>query len=147
MGASRPEGSANEVLVGRSEVLRELTRCRAEAGRGELAVLVLEGEAGIGKTAVAERAKSDAASDGWATVWVQGVEADAAPAYGGLLELLTALRPRLTELPSPTASARWSASQSCSWLQARWATSAIAWGKFPNFQTGYWLGSGPIPRR
>ncbi|HJV15727.1 MAG TPA: ATP-binding protein [Propionibacteriaceae bacterium] len=77
----------------------QLTRRRHEAGRGDLAVSVLEGEAGIGKTAVAERAKSDAASDGLATVWVQGVEVDAALAYGGLLELLTALRSHLTELP------------------------------------------------
>ena len=44
-------------------------------------------------------AQRGAAEQGWATVWVQGVQADAALAYGGLLELVTTLRVYLHELP------------------------------------------------
>ena len=84
MAALRPDRAANQVLVGRTDVLHQLAQLRATVGGGGLAVLVLEGEAGIGKTALAEVAQRDAAEQGWATVWVQGVQADAALAYGGL---------------------------------------------------------------
>jgi predicted ATPase len=102
------------VLVGRSDVLDHLTDLRASAGSGELAVVVLEGEAGIGKTALAEMAQRNAAEQGWITAWVQGVQADAALTHGGLAELLTALRSYLTELPDPqqsilTSAVGWSA--------------------------------------
>jgi hypothetical protein len=46
----------DDVLVGRSDVLDHLTELRASAGSGGLAVLVSEGEAGIGKTALARSA-------------------------------------------------------------------------------------------
>jgi DNA-binding CsgD family transcriptional regulator len=92
------------VLVGRSDVLDHLTDLCASAGSGELAVVVLEGEAGIGKTALAEMAQRNAAEQGWITAWVQGVQTDAALAHGGLAELLTALRSYLTELPDPQQS-------------------------------------------
>ena len=99
MTALRPDRAVKRVLVGRTDVLHQLAHLRATVGGGGLAVLVLEGEAGIGKTALAEVAQRDAAEQGWATVWVQGVQADAALAYGGLVELVTTLRVYLHELP------------------------------------------------
>jgi hypothetical protein len=99
MAAPQRDRSAEQPLVGRAEVLRQLATLRASAGSGGLGILVLEGEAGIGKTALAEKARRDATGEGWTTVWVQGVQADAALAYGGLLGLTTALRQHLAELP------------------------------------------------
>jgi predicted ATPase len=54
----------DDVLVGRSDVLDHLTELRASAGSGGLAVLVSEGEAGIGKTALAEMEQRNAAEQG-----------------------------------------------------------------------------------
>src|SRR5918993_4816081 len=88
-------------LVGRTDVLRRLTALRSGAGHGELSLLVLEGEAGIGKTAVAEAARREAAAEGWQTAWAQGVEVDAALPYGGLLSLVRPLRTDLAALPEP----------------------------------------------
>ena len=104
MAALRPDRAVNQVLVGRTDVLQHLAHLRATVGGGGLAVLVLEGEAGIGKTVLAEMAQRDAAEQGWTTVWVQGVQADAALAYGGLAELVTTLRVYLHELPSSQES-------------------------------------------
>lgn len=103
MAALRPDRAVNQVLVGRNDVLQHLAHLRATVGGG-LSVLVLEGEAGIGKTLLAETAQRDAAEQGWTTVWVQGVQADAALAYGGLVELVTTLRVYLHELPSSQES-------------------------------------------
>lgn len=104
MAALRPDRAVNQVLVGRTDVLQHLAHLRATVGSGGLSVLVLEGEAGIGKTVLAEMAQRDAAEQGWTTVWVQGVQADAALAYGGLAELVTTLRVYLHELPSSQES-------------------------------------------
>ena len=71
MAALQPGRAANHVLVGRTDVLHQLAQLRTTVGGGGLAVLVLEGEAGIGKTALAEVAQRGAAEQGWATVWVQ----------------------------------------------------------------------------
>ncbi|HLL62025.1 MAG TPA: AAA family ATPase, partial [Propionibacteriaceae bacterium] len=101
-------------LVGRTDVLGRIARLRSAAGHGDLSLLVLEGEAGIGKTAVAEAARREAAAAGWQTGWVQGVEGDAALPYAGLLSLVRPLRADLTALVEPqqaalTAALGWSA--------------------------------------
>jgi DNA-binding CsgD family transcriptional regulator len=64
-------------------------------------VLVVEGEAGIGKTAVAEAAVRSAGADGWSTVWVQGVQSDTVLAHAGLLGVTSALRQHLAMLAEP----------------------------------------------
>src|ERR687889_469051 len=92
-------------LVGRTDVLRRIAALRSAAGHGDLSLLVLEGEPGIGKTAVADAARRDAAGDGWQTGWVQGVEGDAALPYAGLLSLVRPLRADLAALVEPQQAA------------------------------------------
>jgi hypothetical protein len=50
--------------------------------------VVVDGDVGIGKTALAEAASRAAIADGWTVVWVQGVESDDPLAYAGLLNML-----------------------------------------------------------
>src|SRR5688572_2315811 len=92
-------------VVGRADVLNRLDGLRAAAGSGSLAVLLVEGEAGIGKTAVAETASRTASADGWRIGWVQGVESDTALGYAGLLDLTAELRSWLRAVPDPQRSA------------------------------------------
>jgi DNA-binding CsgD family transcriptional regulator len=89
--------------VGRDE---ELGRVLAllEAARGGVAgVLVVEGEAGIGKTTLLGAAEELA--DGFACLRARGVESEAALGHAALLELLTPVRDRLADLPAAQAEA------------------------------------------
>jgi hypothetical protein len=92
-------------LVGRDAALAQVAALRTSAGDGSFAALVIEGEAGIGKTALAEAAVRTAVGDGWTSVWVQGVESDALLAHGGLLSLVAALRRHLALLPETQRTA------------------------------------------
>jgi DNA-binding NarL/FixJ family response regulator len=97
--------------VGRDQ---ELGRVLAvvEAARGGVAgALVVEGEAGIGKTALLHAAEELAG--GFTCLWARGVESEAALGHAGLLELLTPVRDRLADLPA---------------AQAQALTAALGWG-------------------
>ena len=105
MTAAAPAGPPELRLVGRDGALARVVALRTSAGDGSLAAVVVEGEAGIGKTALAEAAARAAADDGWISVWVQGVESDAVLAYGGLLSLVAPLRRYLALLPTTQRTA------------------------------------------
>ena len=92
-------------LVGRDDALAQVAALRTSAGDGSFAALVIEGEAGIGKTALAEAAARAAVGDGWTSVWVQGVESDALLAHGGLLSLVAPLRRHVALLPETQRTA------------------------------------------
>ncbi|MFC3743487.1 BTAD domain-containing putative transcriptional regulator, partial [Paractinoplanes deccanensis] len=68
LGAPRVR-EADRPLVGRAHELARLREVLAEVTRGSGAVIVLEGEAGIGKTRLAEAAASLAGAQGWRPVW------------------------------------------------------------------------------
>jgi DNA-binding CsgD family transcriptional regulator len=90
-------------LVGRDQ---ELGRVLAllEAARGGVAgALVVEGEAGIGKTALLHAAEE--AAGGFTCLWARGVESEATLGHAALLELLIPVRGRLAELPAAQAQA------------------------------------------
>jgi DNA-binding NarL/FixJ family response regulator len=90
-------------LVGRGE---ELGRVRdlLEAARGGVAgALVVEGEAGIGKTTLL--AAAEELADGFVCLWARGVESEAALGHAALLELLGPVRDRLADLPGAQAQA------------------------------------------
>jgi DNA-binding CsgD family transcriptional regulator/tetratricopeptide (TPR) repeat protein len=90
-------------LVGRGE---ELGRVRAllEAARGGLTgALVVQGEAGIGKTTLL--AAAEELADGLTCLWARGVESEAALGHAALLELLTPVQDRLADLPAAQAEA------------------------------------------
>jgi DNA-binding CsgD family transcriptional regulator len=101
VGDSGPGGAADHGLVGRADALDRIRALRSAAGQGALSVLILEGEAGIGKTALAEAAVRAAGSEGWTTVWVQGVESDTVLAHAGLFALASPLNEHLSRLAKP----------------------------------------------
>jgi CTP:molybdopterin cytidylyltransferase MocA len=89
--------------VGRDQ---ELARVREllEAVRGGLTgALVVEGEAGIGKTSLP--AAADELADGFTCLWARGVESEAALGHAALLELITPVRDRLADVPEVQAEA------------------------------------------
>ncbi|MFJ6633608.1 ATP-binding protein [Streptomyces sp. NPDC091376] len=90
-------------LRGRSQELAALERVLATVREGGSAVLVLRGEAGIGKTALLEYAAGRAA--GFRTVGVAGVESEMELPYAGLQQLCAPLLGRLDALPVPQRDA------------------------------------------
>ena len=76
---------------------------RAQAARS--GVLVVRGEAGIGKTALLEQVREAAASSGFRVESSVGVEAEAQFAFAGLHQLCSPLLDHLGALPDPQQSA------------------------------------------
>ena len=94
-GGQRLRGRAGEC-----ETLRGLIST-ARSGTGQ--VLVLRGEAGVGKTALLEYTSELAA--GFRCVQVAGVQADMELAFAGLQQLCAPLLNYLDELPEPQREA------------------------------------------
>ncbi|MFD0599254.1 AAA family ATPase [Catellatospora coxensis] len=90
-------------LRGRGRELAELDRALAAARAGTSAVLVLRGEAGIGKTTLLKYAEEHAA--GFGVTGAMGVETEMALPYAGLHQLCTPLLGRLPLLPGPQRDA------------------------------------------
>ncbi|NYI98720.1 DNA-binding CsgD family transcriptional regulator [Streptomonospora nanhaiensis] len=93
------------MLRGRTTELAALTRLLESAEAGAGGAVVLRGEAGIGKTALLDRALHDAAGRGMRVLRLTGVEAEAALGFAGLVQLLWPLQDRLDALPPPQADA------------------------------------------
>ncbi|MQY04522.1 ATP-binding protein [Actinomadura macrotermitis] len=92
------------MLYGRDEERRRIAALVGEARDGSRSgVLVLRGEAGIGKSALLESAASDAA--GVRVLRITGFEAESGIAFAGLNQVLWPLRDRLEALPAPQATA------------------------------------------
>ncbi|MGW0207452.1 AAA family ATPase [Streptomyces sp. NPDC003233] len=90
-------------LRGRDRELAALERVLAQARSGSSAVLVLRGEAGIGKTALLDFAERRAA--GFRTVGVAGIESEMELPFAGLHQLCAPLLGRLQRLPAPQRDA------------------------------------------
>ncbi|WP_437114367.1 ATP-binding protein [Streptomyces cyaneofuscatus] len=105
------------MLYGRTTEQERLAGLLAGARAGRSGVLLLRGEAGIGKTALldwlagtaaaAARADGEATGDGreLRVLRVTGVEPEADLAFGGLVQLLWPVRDRVDALPEPQAAA------------------------------------------
>lgn len=91
------------MLVGRSTEEKRLEALLERAAAGMSATLVLRGEAGIGKTALLDRAVGRA--DGFRVLRAVGVESEAAIAYAGLQQLLRPVVGAFAELPAHQARA------------------------------------------
>ena len=91
------------MLLGRSRELTQLNDLLLAAGQGHSAAVVISGEAGIGKSALAE-SMADAAGD-IAVLRTRGIEAEYAIPFAGLADLLRPVQHLLPELPGPQAAA------------------------------------------
>jgi predicted ATPase len=91
------------VLVGRDRERSQVERLLFDASEGRSGALLLEGEPGVGKSALLRHAV--ALAEGMTVVRVTGVEAEAELEFSGLLELCRPLRPDLETLPEAQAAA------------------------------------------
>jgi DNA-binding CsgD family transcriptional regulator len=90
-------------LVGRGDELAALDGVLAAARAGRSRVLVLRGEAGIGKTALLDQVAARAA--GCRVARAAGVESERELAYAGLQQLCAPFLDRLEHLPAPQRTA------------------------------------------
>jgi DNA-binding CsgD family transcriptional regulator len=91
------------VLVGRVAEVAALDRLLAEAREGRSGVLVLRGEAGIGKSALLEHALAQAG--GMTVLRGAGIESESELAFAALHQVLRPVLDRIDRLPGPQAGA------------------------------------------
>ena len=101
--SSSAAGSTAPVLIGRAEECAALDRLLADASGGASRVVVLRGEAGVGKSALLGYVSSRAT--GWKAVSAAGIESEAKLPFSGLHQLLTPVLEGLGELPAPQRAA------------------------------------------
>ena len=92
-------------ILGRRAECEEIAQLLAAAQAGRSGVLVVSGEAGIGKTALLEHARTTAAASGFRVEGSGGVEAEAQFAFAGLHQLCAPLMDRADALPDPQQAA------------------------------------------
>jgi DNA-binding CsgD family transcriptional regulator/tetratricopeptide (TPR) repeat protein len=90
-------------LLGRRNECEALDRLLTEALAGRSGVIVLRGEAGVGKSALLQYLSDQA--DGWHSVTAVGVESEMELAYSGLHQLCGPLLDHLDRLPVPQREA------------------------------------------
>ncbi|GGC18355.1 BTAD domain-containing putative transcriptional regulator [Cellulomonas carbonis] len=78
-------------LVGRRAERARIRAAMAEVTRGHGSVLLLEGEAGIGKTRLAEAAATSAAAQGWRVAWSRCADDAGAPSLWPWTNVVSAL--------------------------------------------------------
>ncbi len=93
----------NDELLGRRREREVLERLAADAAGGTSQVLVIRGDAGVGKSALLAHLAGQLA--GWRVVTVAGVESEMELAYSGLHQLCHPLLGHLDALPGPQAAA------------------------------------------
>jgi DNA-binding CsgD family transcriptional regulator len=94
---------SDEGLLGRRTEAETLDRLLTQARSGAGQVLVLRGEAGIGKTALLDQVSARAA--GFRVARAAGVESESAFPYAGLHQLCAPFLDRLDRLPAPQREA------------------------------------------
>ncbi len=92
-------------LLGRRRESEAVTRLLARAQAGSSGVLVVRGEAGIGKTALVEHAGDIAARSGFRVQPAVGAESETQFAFAGLHQLCAPLLDRAAALPDPQRAA------------------------------------------
>ena len=92
-----------KALIGRRREQQTLADLLDDARHGRSGVLVIRGEAGIGKTALLTDAIADASD--FRTVQISGAETEMELAYAGVQQLCTPLLGLIDRLPEPQANA------------------------------------------
>jgi hypothetical protein len=92
-------------LLGRRVEFEAVSRLLSRAQAGSSGVLVVRGEAGIGKTALVEQAGDTAARSGFRVQSAVGAESETQFAFAGLHQLCAPLLDRAAALPEPQRDA------------------------------------------
>ncbi|HJX43161.1 MAG TPA: AAA family ATPase [Geodermatophilus sp.] len=92
-------------LLGRRRECEAVSSLLSRAAAGSSGVLVVRGEAGIGKTALVEHAADTAARSGFRVQPAVGVESETQFAFAGLHQLCAPLLDRAAALPDPQHAA------------------------------------------
>ena len=98
--------AGGRALVGRQDEQQQLAELCARARAGESGVLVVHGEAGIGKTALLAEVLTNA--DGIRTIRISGAESEMELAYAGVQQLCGPIRAHVDRLPDPQCAGRMS---------------------------------------
>ncbi|MFC0861290.1 BTAD domain-containing putative transcriptional regulator [Sphaerimonospora cavernae] len=83
--------SASEPLIARAGHLTRITERLSDVRRGRGGVMLVTGEAGMGKTRLAQAVAEDAEARGITVIWGRCMEGDAAPPFWPWLQALRAL--------------------------------------------------------
>src|SRR5919107_2041055 len=97
------EGRRSPVLLGRADERELLDRLLENVRAGQSAVLVVRGEAGVGKTALLHYCARQAS--GFRVARIAGVESEMELPFAGLHQLCAPMLGRLDALPEPQAAA------------------------------------------
>src|SRR5512132_2576245 len=93
------------MLVGRARERARVERLLADARDGRSGVLLLVGDAGIGKTALLEHARAEAEAAGMLVLRARGMQSESDIPFAGLGELLAPLLDRRDSVPATQAAA------------------------------------------
>jgi DNA-binding SARP family transcriptional activator len=136
-----------EPLVGRSAEVVDVERLLTDVATGQPRWLVLSGEAGIGKTSLADAATRRAAARGVEVTWGRCNEGDDAPAYWPFTQILRELGPSggdpIAELlhgdgtPLDPNARRYRSATSTTRSHPAWPAAA---SNFSSPSTGSWSG-------
>jgi DNA-binding SARP family transcriptional activator len=97
--------SSDARFVGRGDEWALMVEALDRAERGVPALVLIEGEAGIGKSAIAERLLAHAAGRGWRVALGRCVDGDLAPALWPIIELTRDIDGGASSSPSPEGGA------------------------------------------
>ena len=100
-----PGRTSTSDLLGRRAQCDAIDQLLAAASTGRSGVLVVRGEAGIGKSALMQRARDTAVSRGFRVESAVGVESEAQFAFAGVHQLCAPLLDRAQALPEPQQTA------------------------------------------
>ncbi|MFE0019398.1 BTAD domain-containing putative transcriptional regulator [Amycolatopsis sp. NPDC059021] len=102
-----PPSTDERSFVGRDTEIADLRAAAATArAHGKLSLALVSGEAGSGKTTLAETFSERLAAEGWTTAWGRNPEHAGAPAAWPWTELLTALAVPAAEAPDGSPAFR-----------------------------------------
>lgn len=110
-------------LIGRSSELRTLTTAWQEARDGHGGVVLVSGDAGLGKSRLVSELSSHAVRDGSRCAAGSAFELDGAPPYAPWTDLLPEL---VTDVPAPPRDAAWPTdlARLCRSVEWRWGRPA-----------------------
>jgi len=119
VSAATPPSLGRRALIGRDREREELVAALESAGAGRGALYLLSGEAGIGKTTLADELELKAKERGFCAAWGRAWQAGGAPAFWPFGEALARVARDLGDAVTPITFGRGSAEGTATPEQAR----------------------------